>query len=338
MRKRTLIINTGGTISSIKTSNGYTPITGYVKSVLEKIPCLKSNSMPDYVIKEYDPLLDSSNISIESWNKIGTDIKNEYQYYDGFVILHGTDTMSYTASILSFMLENLGKPVIITGSQIPLLEFKSDAINNIITSIFFSSIQFIYEVCIYFNRYLLRGNRTKKISTYCFNAFKSPNFSCLAFVGMSVRFYKELLLPQPKKKFKLQKLNSKLIVSFRLFPGISIDILGKLLQYPLQGLILETYGSGNAQNNNFQFLKILKKACKSGILIVNCSQCVQGCVNMNQYLTGYWLKKLGLINGWDLTLEAAYCKLLYLLNKNLSVKIIKKMMVSNLCGELSVPC
>lgn len=334
MKKRVLIINTGGTISSIKTDHGYEPAPGYIESALLQIPTLKHADMPDYVIKEYQPLLDSSNMTVNEWNRIAFDIGNNYDQYDGFVIFHGTDTMAYTASALSFMLENLSKPVIVTGSQIPLSEVRNDAFDNVITSLWLCAHHAIQEVCIYFNQRLLRGNRTQKISAQQFNAFDSLNYPHLASIGIDIELHEHLLLPKPQKAFHLQTIMPQFIANFRLFPGFATDVLSYILNQPLRGLILETYGAGNAQNNDPRFLSLLKNACDRGIIIINCTQCQQGHVEMGQYATGYTLKQAGLISGHDMTPEAAHCKLLYLLSKNLDIAKIKELMETNLCGEL----
>ncbi|KTD19838.1 asparaginase [Legionella londiniensis] len=335
MKKKILIINTGGTISSIKSDHGYQPAVGYVESALAKIPALSHEAMPDYVIKEYKPLLDSSNMTVHEWNRIGEDIAAEYQHYDGFVIFHGTDTMAYTASALSFMLEHLDKPVILTGSQIPLSEVRNDALENIITSLWLCAHQPIKEVCIYFNQRLLRGNRAQKVSAQSFNAFDSPNFPHLATVGIDIELHRELLLQETQKSFRLQTISPHFIANFRLFPGFATDVLAFILEQPLRGLVLETYGSGNAQNNDPRFLQLLANACNRGIVIVNCSQCQHGRVEMAQYATGYTLKEAGLISGQDMTPEAAHCKLLYLFSKYSDISQVKSLMEENLFGELT---
>jgi len=335
MKKKILILNTGGTISSVKTDRGYEPMLGYVQSALTKIPALAHRDMPDYIIREYQPLLDSSNMTVSEWNRIAADIAYEYLNYDGFVIFHGTDTMAYTASALSFMLENLGKPVILTGSQIPLSEVRNDAVDNIITSLWLCAHQPINEVCIYFNQQLMRGNRTQKVSSQRFNAFDSPNFPHLATIGIAIELHDDLLLPPSSKPFNLQTIEPHFIANFRLFPGFASDVLSYILQQPLRGLVLETYGAGNAQNNAPRFLQLLEEACERGVIIINCSQCHQGKVEMNQYATGFTLKQAGLISGHDMTPEAAHCKLLYLLSKLYDIGQIKTLMEANLCGELT---
>lgn len=334
MKKHILILNTGGTISCVKTAQGYEPASNYIEKALAKISSLQHQDMPHYTVKEYQPLLDSSNMTVHEWNQIANDIAKEYANYDGFIVFHGTDTMAYTASALSFMLEHLAKPVIVTGSQIPLSEVRNDAIDNVTTSLWLCAHQPLNEVCIYFNQRLLRGNRTQKVSAQQFNAFDSPNYAHLASIGIDIEVHHHLMLPQPKKEFHLQTIAPNFIANFRLFPGFASDVLAYILDRPLKGLILETYGAGNAQNNDPRFLSLLREACGKGVIIVNCTQCQQGRVEMGQYATGNSLKQAGLISGHDMTPEAAHCKLLYLLSKDLTIAEIKKLMETNLCGEL----
>ena len=334
MNKKILIINTGGTISAIKTEQGYTPSPGYATEALAKISALKHADMPEYVIKEYQPLLDSSNMTVGVWNRIATDIAENYTHFDGFVVFHGTDTLAYTASALSFMLEHLNKPVILTGSQIPLSEVRNDAVDNVITSLWLCAHEPIKEVCIYFNQSLLRGNRSQKVSTQRFQAFDSPNFPHLADIGIEIVPRTDLLLTSSVEAFCLQPVQEHCIANVRMFPGFAMDVLAYILQQPIRGLIFESYGAGNAPNNDPRFLHLLKDACMRGVVIVNCSQCRHGRVEMSQYATGSTLKAAGLISGYDMTPEAAHCKLLYLLSKYSDTEKIKSLMMTNLCGEL----
>lgn len=335
MKKQILILNTGGTISSVKTEHGYHPAPGYIKTELATLPALSHDDMPAYTIKEYHPLLDSSNMTVDHWNRLAHDLATQYEHFDGFVIFHGTDTMAYTASALSFMLENLHKPVILTGSQIPLSEVRNDAVDNIVTSLWLCAHQPINEVCIYFNQHLLRGNRAQKISAEHFNAFDSPNFPHLATIGISIELHHHLLLKPNKHPFRLQPLRPHFIANCRLFPGFTTDMLALLLQQPLHGLVFETYGAGNAPNHDPRFLQLLTEACERGVVIVNCSQCPQGRVDMSHYATGHTLQQAGLISGHDMTPEATHCKLLYLLSKYSNIDDIKTHMAQALCGELS---
>lgn len=335
-KKKILIINTGGTISSVKTPQGYSPKGGYLKGILPKLLTLKHPDMPNYDIHEYDPLLDSSNMTLKEWNLIAEDIFKNTDLYDGFVVLHGTDTMAYTASALSFMLENLEKPVIITGSQIPLTEFRNDALDNLTGSLWLSTQADLHEVCIYFDHKLMRGNRARKVSAQSLTAFASPNYPLLAEIGIHLQLKKEFCLKKPQKPLSLQKISPHFIANFRLFPGFSAEVLEFILNQPLEGLIIETYGSGNAQNNQPLFLKVLTEANAKGVVMVNCTQCLHGQVEMGQYATGFSLQKAGLLSGYDMTPEAAHCKLLYLLSKYPSIDVVREKMVENIRGEMSV--
>lgn len=335
MRPRVYIAYTGGTIGMRKRGGVYAPAPGYLQERLSDMPELQREELPQVVLHEYAPLLDSANMRPSNWQAIAEDIAAHYDAFDGFVVLHGTDTMAYTASALSFMLENLGKPVILTGSQLPLAEVRSDARENLITSLLLAAKQDLPEVCLYLNGALLRGNRSTKVSSSGFNAFASPNFPPLGTVGVDIDVNASLLLPAPRAPLQLQGLEPASVAALRLFPGISAAILHNLLAEPIQGLILETYGAGNAPADDEKLLEVLRQASERGVVIVGCSQCLHGRVEMNDYATGRALRESGVVSGADLTIEAALSKLLYLFSKKLPPRDIRRQMQQNLRGELT---
>jgi L-asparaginase len=333
--KHILIINTGGTISCVRTKKGFEPATGYIEKAFSSISALQHPNLPQFSIKEYSSLIDSSNITLEHWNQLTQDISENYNDVDGFIIFHGTDTMAYSASALSFMLGNLGKPVILTGSQLPLSEVRSDAVDNTITSLLLCAHYPINEVCIYFNQKLLRGNRTRKLRTHHFSAFDSPNFPPLAQVGIDIQLNTPLLLPKPQQPFHVSFLTTQPIANFRLFPGYSLLAFEALLNSPIKALILETYGTGNAPNMDLKLLKLLKQAIEKGILIINATQCIEGRVESHHYATGRTLEQLGVISAHDMTPEAMHCKLLFACSQTDNPQELHRLMSTNLYGEMS---
>ena len=334
--KNILIIYTGGTIGMVPTENGYSPREGYFMGALEKIGGLHHFSMPHWDFIEMSPLLDSSNISVEEWNKIAAMIADNYENYDGFVILHGTDTMAYTASALSFMLENLAKPVILTGSQIPLCELRSDGRDNLITSLLIAADDKVHEVCLCFGGLLLRGNRTTKVSADGFVAFASPNYPALAEIGISIRYHRPALLPKPEGKLHFQKLESIPIGVLKVFPGIQFELFESIMTETLRGIVLETFGAGNIPEGSGALLPIIQKAFMNGTVVTVCSQCAQGTVSLGTYETSNALMRAGAVSGHDLTTEAAVTKLYYLFSKDLSKDEIKAAMEQDLRGELTL--
>lgn len=339
MTKRVYIANTGGTIGMKKTASGYAPVLGHLAEQMALISVLNTPSMPDYDLHEYDPLLDSSNMTPKDWLKIAQDIATRYDDYDGFVILHGTDTMAYTASALPFMLEGLRKPVILTGSQIPLCEARNDARENLITAMILAAEYPIPEVCLYFGDKLMRGCRTVKMNANGFDAFASPNYPSLGRVGVDIGVDWGRIRPLPALSTPLiiNPLNKNRIGTLRLFPGISADMVGHILQPPLRGLVLEAYGIGNGPEHDYEFIAVLKEATLRGVIIVDCTQCFSGSVDLNEYATGTALAAAGVISGYDLTVEAALAKLFYLLSQDLPIETIKLLMQTDLRGELTRP-
>lgn len=338
MRKKVYIAYTGGTIGMKRTADGFVPAAGYLEQLMDNVPELKSEFLPEYRIGEYEPLLDSSNMTPADWLKIANDISDRHSEFDGFVVLHGTDTMAYTASALPFMLQGLQKPVVITGAQIPLCSIRNDARENLITALLIAANFKIPEVCLCFGDKLLRGNRAIKVDADSLDAFESPNFPPLGTVGIEIKINWDLVLPPSKtrKTIKVTALNESRVAGLRLFPGISVDIVKNFLQPPMRGLILETYGVGNAPEDR-DLVATLKGANDRGVIIVNCTQCLKGTVNMEDYATGTSLAKAGVISGFDMTPEAALAKLSFLLSQKLSITKIKKLMQTDLRGELTRP-
>lgn len=335
MKKKICILYTGGTIGMVPTSNGFAPKKGYFCKVLEDIKELQSEAMPSWDLIEFDPLLDSSNIAVKQWNEIGRAIRDNYNNYDGFVVLHGTDTMAYTASALSFMLEGLAKPVILTGSQIPFCEIRSDARDNLITSMVIAAEGKAKEVCLYFGERLIRGNRSTKTSADGLIAFASPNYPFLAEAGIDIAYNEGLFLSHKENNtFRLTEFKQTSIGVLKIFPGIQFSLFADIMTESLKGIVLETFGTGNIPSYDDALLPIIKKAFDHGTVVTVCSQCSQGTVKLGTYETSSALTKAGAVSGYNMTTEAAVAKLYYLLSQNLEPNQIKALMEDNLRGEL----
>ncbi|CAJ0592043.1 unnamed protein product [Cylicocyclus nassatus] len=358
---RVLCLYTGGTIGMKSQDGVYSPQAGYLPEVIRTIPPLndklfieknfanspvKPYALPPvrlmkkrvvYWIVEYEPLLDSCDMTFDDWIRIATDIRKAYHNYDGFVVLHGTDTLAYTASALSFMMENLGKPVIITGSQIPVAEVRSDGMENLVGALIIAGNYDIPEVCVYFNNKLMRGNRTVKMDNAALEAFDSPNMQPLARMNIKIQVnYDSIFRSTVVNPFVVHDNLCRNVGLLRIFPSMSIESVRAFLAPPTKGVILQTFGAGNMPTRRKDIIEALKEAIARGCLVVNCSQCLRGQVDVN-YATGKILYDIGVIPGSDMTSEAAMAKMCYVLGKDEWDHETKRMMLqANLRGEMTV--
>ena len=342
MQSKILLIYTGGTIGMNRN-----PKTGALEPfdfehLLSRVPELEQ-FQTEIATYQFQPPIDSSDMSPELWCQLTHIIADRYNDFDGFVVLHGTDTMAYTASALSFMLQNLTKPVIFTGSQLPIGQLRTDGKENLITSIEMAAAKhqdgtaMVPEVGIYFNGHLLRGNRTTKQSADEFNAFESFNYPHLADAGVTIAYHEELIHRPDFHEPMLPhfRLDQNVII-FSLFPGIREDLIRHIIATPnLRSIVMRTFGSGNAPQSPW-LLSALKEGYRYGKVVVNISQCLQGRVEMGRYDTGYQLQEAGVISGRDSTVEAAVTKLMFLNAKYDDPDMVRKLMNQSLCGEISI--
>lgn len=339
-KSKILIIYTGGTIGMIKDFGTGTLKAFNFDNILKSIPELSHLDCELKTISFPTPI-DSSNMNPDYWVQIAEIIEEKYIDFDGFVVLHGTDTMSYSASALSFMLENLCKPVIFTGSQLPIGDLRTDAKENLITSIQLASLKkngkpIIREVGLYFEYKLYRGNRTTKINAEQFEAFSSPNYHALAESGVHLNIHTEYLIkPGKNKKLIVHKELDSNIALIKLFPGISKEAVSCIFNNKaIKGVLLETYGAGNAPTEKW-FTDLIEAAIENGTIIVNVTQCPKGSVEMGRYETSSHLKKIGIISGNDITTEAAIAKLMYLFGAKIGSKVFKTVFETELRGEMN---
>ena len=338
-KAKILLIYTGGTIGMKKDfATGALKAFNFSK-LLQRIPELKLLDCEIESISFENPI-DSSNMNPQKWVQLATMIEDNYSAFDGFVVLHGSDTMSYTASALSFMMEHLAKPIIFTGSQLPIGDLRTDAKENLITAIQIASLRengraVIQEVGLYFEYKLYRANRTTKINAEHFKAFTSPNYSFLIESGVHLKMNPDLFLPTKENTGLVvhKNLDTNVII-LKLFPGISEQVIAAVVAIPnLKGIVLETYGAGNAPTDEW-LLAVLQKAIQNGIHIINVTQCSGGSVRMGQYETSTALREIGVISGKDITTEAAITKLMYLLGQNVLAANFKEQFETSLRGEI----
>ena len=332
MKQKILLVYTGGTIGMVKDKVKNTLVPFNFDGLLKAIPELKSDEVDLENISIKSPI-DSSNMHPSIWVEIVEIIETNYVNYDGFVILHGTDTMAYTASAFSFMLENLNKAVIFTGSQIPIGARRSDAKENLITAVEIAASGKVREVCIYFEDQLYKANRTVKVNTEHFEAFESPNYPILAEAGVTIK-YKSVLKKKGNQELVVHKKISNDIVILKLFPGIKIATIKAIIN-SAKGIIIESFGAGNA-STNAEFTLLFSQGIQQGKIIMNISQCLHGEAVRGQYETNEPFEKAGVICGKDMTTEAAITKLMFLLGIGLSNKEIKLQLQINLRGEITV--
>lgn len=328
------MIYTGGTIGMKRKDNGYVPKKGFLAEQLSQMAELSYDEVPKFDLIEYEPLLDSSNIHFEHWKQIANDIYHLYDNYSGFVILHGTDTMAYTASALSFMLKGLNKSIVLTGSQIPLGVIRSDARDNIISSLMIAGQSQVPEVCVFFGNKLLRGNRCIKMSSDEKGAFESPNYPELAESGVTLRYFKRNILPCGNELIYTPIKHCNIIV-LKIIPGIFYGAFDAILESGIDALVIEGFGAGNLPNSGNELVDLLQKAKNMKIPVIICTQCVRGSTFVGEYETSSQLKDINAICAFDMTTESTVAKLYYLLSKGYQGDKLKKLMETNLVGELS---
>jgi L-asparaginase len=337
--KKILIIYTGGTIGMVNN-----PLTGALipfdfEQIKQNVPELKRLNYK-LEVHSFDPILDSSNMHPDVWVKLAGIIESRYHDFDGFVILHGSDTMAFTASALSFMLENLAKPVVLTGSQLPIGEIRTDAKENLITALEIAATKnrshaMVPEVCIYFDYQLFRGNRAIKYNSEKFEAFRTPNYPKLAEAGVHLSFFKNYIHPPSKEPLKVHtQLNSNIGV-LKMYPGISAHAVYAVTRSSVDAIVLETFGSGNTTTAAW-FINSLQEALDAGKILVDISQCQGGSVELGKYETSKELQQMGVVNGYDMTFEATVTKLMYVMGLGLTLKEIASLMEQPLRGELTV--
>ena len=333
---RVLVLSTGGTIGMVQTADGYAPVAGALAPYVAWIVESSRGELPAIELLELDPPIDSANATAQDWCTIARILYERRDAYRGFVVLHGTDTMAYTASALSFLLPSFGKPVVVTGSQIPISRTRSDGRQNLIGALQVAARPDLPEVTLLFGEVLLRGNRAMKVDASGLDAFASPRFPPLADLGIDIVVQHQLVRrSHGEPRLTAGRLGE--VAAVRLFPGFSASILANVCRPPLQGLVIEAYGAGNGPANDLDFLAAVEGATAQGIVVVVVTQCVRGSVQPGAYATGSALMRAGAVPGYDMTSEAALTKLAVLLGQGHDPATVAEMMQHDVAGELTRP-
>jgi L-asparaginase len=334
-RKRIYVAYFGGTIGMMPTENGYAPVRGHLGSQIRQTPELNARDVPELVVSEHEPLLDSANARPSDWLRIARDIAEHRHSYDGFVVLHGTDTMAYTASALAFLLRGLGKPVVVTGSQIPLGVTRSDGRQNLLTSALVAARDDVREVCLVFGSAILAGARAVKASASGFEAFTSPNATPLGTAGVLITLNETRLQSGARGAIALPLALDANVALLRLYPGMPAALLRAALAEPIKGLVIEAYGAGTIADGDPYLLAALADGVRRDIVIAVVSQCADGRVDLGAYATSGPLIRAGAVGGLDMTTEAAYAKLVVLLSEGHPPDTVRTLLAQDLAGELT---
>lgn len=331
---RVLVLHVGGTIGMVASPEGYRPAPGFPERLRSALQATGGQGLPAFDVLELDPI-DSAELRPSDWTAMAQALMDHWDQYDGFVLLHGTDTMAWSASALSFLLRGLDKPVVFTGSQIPMSQPRSDGLANVESALLLAAMPELREVGLCFGRRLLRGNRARKLASAQFDAFDSPNALPLAELGIDIHLYRDRLLTPPEPpRFAVPTFDDEAVAVLALYPGVSGGAVDALLAQPrVRGLVLHSYGAGNVPANHRSFMAALERAAARGVVLVNVTQCLQGSVQQGVYATGSALGALGVVPVGDMTPEAAFAKLHVLLASSTDVDVVRRGMGGSWCGE-----